>query len=205
MPPKTPKTPMKRTAGEAQMDDALEEDRASLAASLIGKPRKAGAKNIVEVPDEYFEKYGLPFDYVVRTCALCDITSIDMCPFHGHKDVAAWAPFVPWGQGTFPKPAGNTCRICYYVFFHGGFTKEHKTIKAYLATMTSKGATFHQEFLESRQRYIALKLENPGLTLRTSTAIYPPRPGFYKRVMSHESNPKGCKHHFQRALYFYGS
>ena len=149
-------------------------DSRSEASGALVRTSKRCAKEEHSVPDEFFLLYSLPRDYTVRTCALCQGLSIDMCPFQGHQGVKAWHPFLPWAQGTFKAPQGNVCRICAYCFAHGGFGTEHKSIKVYLSVMKGN-PTLHQEFLGSREKYIALKLENPGLVLRSSKAIYPPR------------------------------
>ena len=130
-----------------------------------------------DVPPEYYAKYNLPATYQVRTCLLCHLHSLTKSPFQDHPDCKAWHPFLPWAQGTLAHPAGNICRLCNYVFQHGGYSVEFRTIKLYIAALNRKdnSLNLHQEFLQSRQKYIDLKLENPSLVLRSSKAIYLPR------------------------------
>ena len=49
---------------------------------------------------------GLPANYVMMSCILCNCTSLDPCPFES-KDVAAWKGLKPWHQVSRNKPSGR--------------------------------------------------------------------------------------------------
>ncbi|CAE7318033.1 unnamed protein product [Symbiodinium sp. CCMP2592] len=100
----------------------------------------------------------LPDTYVLKVCSLCGQTSLDPNPFEGHADCKAW-------QGTLLCPRGVFCRVCYYVFAHGGFGTLYPNIRDYVKHVNATPQD-HAEFRESREKYIVMKLQQPSLMLR---------------------------------------
>ena len=66
------------------------------------------------------------------------------------------------------------CRICKYVYVHGGFSVEYSTIQVY-SEATHRNPSLHHEFLQCRSKYIRMKNDNPRLILRGKDDLKPSR------------------------------
>ena len=87
-----------------------------------------------------------PISYIIKVCGLCGNHSASPSPFDAaeHQDVKAWGSTLPWGSGTLHKPRGEICRVCLYVFTHGGFKVIWPSIKEYIKRVKSHPEE-HQE------------------------------------------------------------
>lgn len=105
---------------------------------------------------------------------LCGNCSLDEGPFPEHPDCKAWKGRLPWYQGTLACPRGDYCRICYYVFTHGGFCIETPKIKVF-AVIIEEDEVKRGEFTQARKKYIVMKTENPAITLKGKMDLWPAR------------------------------
>lgn len=128
----------------------------------------------VELTPEQLTELGLPAEYCPKSCRLCGCHSSSPNPFFGHADTKAWKNFLPWSSGTWKAPRGELCRVCTYVFAHGGFSTLFPKMKDY-ANHVKKCPEDHAEFRDARAKYIDMKLQNPTLVLRDSKDLWPAR------------------------------
>ncbi len=145
-----------------------------MSTSSVSNSSKA-ARGRPELPTpEDIVKFALPVAYRVKYCVLCDSGSLDSAVFPGHADCAAWDPLVAWGNGKKLTPAGVLCRVCKYVFVHGGFNMEYQSVPTYSKAIAKNPALNH-EFIAACDKYKRMKMDNPGMVLRGKDDLVPAR------------------------------
>lgn len=93
----------------------------------------------------------------------------------GHDDCRAWQRCLPWASGKLNEPRGDICRICQYVYVHGGFSLVYPKVRAYGKVIRDTPER-HLEFMETRSRYVSMKIANPRMVLRSGQQdLYPER------------------------------
>lgn len=129
----------------------------------------------VALTPEYLLLMELPSDYVEKICSLCGNSSASETPFPDHSDVKAWGKCLPWGAGTRARPRRDVCRICHYIFCHGGFNVIYPKLRAY-SKLIKNTPELHLEFMDSRAKYVTMKSENPRMILKGgSQELFPDR------------------------------